>query len=365
LIIRLNALATPQQWEAMGDRFTLIPTMSIGGAFPLVEREKGSGVAQLGSQWKTWLSQLESVENLKLVIIDTLNTTLHGEENSATVINEYVQAASAYVCGDFGATLIVTHHLRKPGANVRMYTAEDLKNSIRGSTALIGAFRAVLGAWHAPDWKSRLERLGEEPRPGVLFNLAVVKANNPQMHFGLRTMLRNSAGLLVDITAREEAIIGAESGSAGAWLVKAVAHAAQQFHPFTATSISRDAPGGRRNQLPPVLRDLGRDKILALVRELCSVAGGERLVQCKIRGQRLYSYLDVPGGPLACNVGDDGCAYVIREGAHFQAPDWEKEFIQHATEDRIVPRGRQFDRTPWAGRAEDAPEPLKNPNQEG
>jgi hypothetical protein len=366
LTIRLHDLMTKEQWEAAGDRFSLIPTMSIGGAFPLVERERPGGPPLLGQQWRTWLDQLEGLgKDLKLVVIDTLNTSLHGEENSATIINEYVQAASAYVCGKFGAALVVTHHLRKPGNNVRIYTADDMKNSIRGSTALTGAFRVVLGIWHAPDWKARLERLGEEAKPSRLFNFAVVKANNPEMHFGLRTMLRQKTGLLMDISDREQAIVSAEAGSAAAWMIKAVAYAAEKFHPFTITTISRKAPAGRRHQLPAVLRAMGREDLETLCGELCGDEGGRRLVKCKIKGQRLYSLLDVPGGPLASNVGDDGGAYVIREGADFKAPDWEKDFIPHATEDRIVVRGKQFERTPWAGRdMEDEPHPPLNPNRE-
>lgn len=363
LAIRLHGMMNKEMWEAAGDRFTLIPTMSIGGAFPLVEKDGPGKQPVLGTQWRKWLDQLERVPNLKTVIIDTLNTTLHGEENSATVINEYVQAASAYVCGKFGAALFVTHHVRKPGNNTRIYTAEDMRNSIRGSTALTGAFRCVLGIWHAPDFKARLERLGEEVKPGRLYNFSVVKANNPEMAYGMRTMLRQPNGLLLDVTEREAVVSAAVAGSAAAWMLKAVEWYAEIGHPFTITSISREPPNGRRHQLPAALRAMSRAKLLALVAELLSDEGGNRLVKCRPTGAKDYNFLDVPRGAMASNVGDDGGAYELRPGVDPAPPDWEKEFTPHATEDRIVPRGEELKRTPWAGQEPQPATGKLNPNE--
>lgn len=358
LHIRLQELDKDRCARA-GDKLVIVPTINIGGAFPLVERERGTGTAQFSRAWTAWLDQLSKVKNLKLVVIDTLNTTLHGEENSATIINEYIQAASAIVCGRFGAALIVTHHVRKPGANVKIYTPEDMKNSIRGSTALIGAFRCTLGIWHAPDYKERLARMGRDTRTGVLYNFAVVKANNPEMAWGTRAMLRQPSGLLLDITDSEKQMIAATSGEVAAWLLHAVAHAAEQGHPFTIKSAMKKPPNGRKHQLPPMIQNMSERDISDLCKELLDTADG-RLVLCNPKGKTTYNHLDIPGGPLAKAIGLDGGAYRTAEGGDFTAPDWEKKFAFHVAEGRIVERGQENARTTRAAQKTPASE-SQNP----
>jgi len=342
LFIRLaDIVPDPAKRAALG-KLIILPTTNMGGAFPLVERDRAQGPAKIGSQWGGWLKQLEGITDLRLVVIDTLNSTMHGEENSATVINEYVQAASAYVCGKFGATLIVTHHIRKPSGNSKIFTAEDMKTAIRGSTAIIGAFRVVLGIWHAPDFKGRLAAIGREGRPGLLYNFAVVKANNPEMAYGIRALLREPSGLLRDITDQEQSMRAAVSGEISAWFVFAVAYAAEQGHPFTIKSAMKKPPNGRKHQLPAIFHDMVERDVQNLAKTLVEQ---DRISQCNPKGSKSYNYLDVPSGPLAKALGVDGGAYRIGEGADFKPPNWEHDYTFHAVEGRIVPKGQEKDRT--------------------
>ncbi len=335
LHIRLTDIDPQNRRRDAGGRLIIIPTINIGGAFALVERERATGRAVLGQAWGQWLTQLRAVPDLRMVVIDTLNTTLHGEENNATVINEYVQAAAAVVCGELGAALVVTHHVRKPGANTKIYTPEDMRNSVRGSTALIGAFRVALGIWHAPDFRERLERMGKEPQAGHLFNFAVVKANNPEMTFDTRAMLRQGNGLLVDVTRDEAKMIASSHDQVEAWMVKAVEYAAEKGHPFTIKAAMKRPPNGRKHQLPRLLQGLSEAKI----KDLCdALVQDGRLVQCNPKGGTTYNHLDVPLGPLAKAIGPDGGAYRIAEGSDFTPPSWEHLFAYHPVNQCIVPR---------------------------
>src|SRR3546814_20793929 len=76
------------------------------------------------------------------VIVDTLNATLHGEENSAAVIQEYVRAI-APICGELGAAFVVTHHIRKQGKEpIRDMDDIDRKSVVRGKRESV---RVTLG----------------------------------------------------------------------------------------------------------------------------------------------------------------------------------------------------------------------------
>lgn len=328
-------------------RLIIVPTINTGGAFPLVERTPGTGTPVRSKAWQAHLEQLEKIPDLKLVVIDTLNTTLHGEENNATVINEYIQAAAAPICGRLGAALIVTHHTRKPGANSKIYSADDMKNSIRGSSALIGAFRAVLGVWQAPDYEDRLVKLGQDAEEGRLYNFAVVKANNPEMIRDTRTLLRDRNGLLSDITDQERRAHADEAAHQEAWLIKAVEIAANEGHPFTVSGeagLSSLPPNGRRHQLPRALQSVSEKGLRALCGRLVSE---QVLVKVNPKGKSAYKYLDVPNGALVRNVGPDGKEYrVTGNGADFDPPHWEVEFAYDASMRRYVPRGTEKARNP-------------------
>lgn len=342
LHIRLSEMFNAEQRELARKKFIIFAATNTGGAFAMVERDRAQGPPRYGQRWGVYLNQLRKIKDLRLVIIDTLNTTLHGEENSATVINEYVQAVASPICGEMGAAVMVTHHVRKPSANQKIYTPEDMKNSIRGSTALIGGFRAVLGIWHAPDFQSRLKALGREAIPGQLYNFAVVKGNNPEMHYGVRTMLRAKNGLLADITDQEASIIAGRAGENGAWLVHACGYAAEQGHPFTIKAIMKLAPNGRKNQLPPIFWDISEIGMKKLAQEMIEAG---RLVQCNPKGRVTYNHLDVPDGPLAAAMGPDGGNYTIPPGQDFKPPEWDALWAYHAVEGRIVKRGEEDART--------------------
>lgn len=337
-------------------KLIIIPTINTGGAFPLVQRTPGTGTSVRSDPWNALLAKLDQIKDLKLVIIDTLNTTLHGEENNATVINEYIQAAAAPICGKFGAALVITHHTRKPGTNSKINSSDDMKNSIRGSTALIGAFRAVLGVWHANDFKNRMEKLGLEPEDGHLYNFAVVKANNPEMIRETRSLLRDKSGLLIDVTDQERRIAVEEAAHQEAWLICAIGTAAATGHPFT---VSGDAgliskpPNGRKHQLPRSLQSVSEERLKALCGRLVSEGA---LIKCNVKGAggKKYPYLDVPGGALVRNVGPDGDAFEIQSGADFDPPLWEVVYAYEPSTRRMVFRAQLGEQsvTTGAGRNE-------------
>lgn len=340
LRIRLSDIDKPGSRFKTNGKLIIVPTINTGGAFPLVQRTPGTGTSVRSNAWNAHLAQLEGIKDLKLVVIDTLNTTLHGEENNATVINEYMQAATAPICGKFGAALVITHHTRKPGANSKIYSADDMKNSIRGSSALIGAFRAVLGVWHAPDYAERLKSIGREPGEGQLYNFAVVKANNPEMIRNTRTLLRDRNGLLSDITDQENVVRADLVAEIEAWVIHCFGHAAELWHPFTTEGKSGlCTAAGRKHKLPQILQNVADHRLVSMVKRLVAE---DRLVKCNVKGAggKTYAYIDVPNGAIVRNAGPAGNAYEIDTGADFDPPhpSWEMVFAYHPSQRNIVLR---------------------------
>lgn len=329
-----------------GDRLIVMPTLNAGGGFTLAEKDR-SGRAVPSARWLELMAHLRALEGLKLVVVDTLNSTLHGEENSATVINEYVRMLHP-VCGELGAALVLTHHIRKQnnqaGGTMRPISSlDDMFNAIRGSSALPAAFRAVLGMWHSHDYAKRMTAMGMEPKAKSLWRFGVLKANNPEMVEGIRFLLRNADGMLEDVSRRAIDALAGQEQERQAWLTLAVRLAAEAGAPYV--SGGKDSAGGiyqRRGELHPCLRDpgFGRTKLLAMVERLVSegvlVVRNARFTDQRGR-KRDLPVVDVKEGPFDVEGGGN-----VQFGASFVMPDgaWDRLYTFDPVDGSLGSRDR-------------------------
>lgn len=293
LDIRWNAIDPGGYLRARaGPRLIALPLDNLGGAFPLVSMHPATREAVPSPKWFALFRAMREVHQgggrISAVIIDTLNSTLHGEENSAMVIGEYVRAV-APICGELKAAIIVTHHVRKAGSEP-IRSLEDMRDAIRGSTALPNAMRLVIGVWAAHDYERRMRTMGMTPQRATLFRAGVVKANMPEALREPKTLIRDKAGLLGDVTHLDILSRG-PSSEAKAWLVWAVKQAADARAPFAKSG--QNGVHARRHQLPRLFHNMGRDNdILPLVDDL--LASGDLIAKPLAEGSKAHNYLDVP-----------------------------------------------------------------------
>jgi hypothetical protein len=293
LDIRWHAIdPTGKMIRAAGDKLIALPLDNMGGAFPLAQAHPHTREVGPSPKWIALFHAMRGVVErggrISAVIIDTLNATLHGEENSAQVIGEYIRAV-APVCGDLGAALVVTHHVRKPGSEP-IKTLDDMREAIRGSTALPNAMRLVVGVWAAHDWEKRMSAMALRPVRGALFRAGVVKANMPEALREPRTLLRDDAGLLQDVTSRDRKSRGADA-EAQAWMVWAIKRAADMRAPFARSG--QNGVFSRRHQLPPVFHSMARDAELAPLLDGL-LHHGQIILRPIDNGGKGHVYLDVP-----------------------------------------------------------------------
>ncbi len=183
------------------------------------------GLPEASPKWQTLLEELERIQP-KLVILDTLNSSLHGDESNASVIQDWFRVVVGKICGDIGTTVFITHHIRKEG---NVYSLDDMRAAVRGSTAIINSVRAAIGFWKPKNYVKRLESMNDESSNGKLYLFGVLKENNPEMLRGTKTLLRGSNGVLDDVTDRD---VIANSKLCDpvkeAWLIFAIATGAKQ-----------------------------------------------------------------------------------------------------------------------------------------
>jgi len=307
--IRIHDIDRENLRAKAGAKFIVVPTINAGGGFTIAVSDPKNGEARASSRWASVVEQLAQIKDLALVIIDTLNATLHGEENSAVIIAEFIRVAGD-VINRTGAAMLYTHHIRKQG-DEPISNAEAMKTSIRGSTAILGAMRVAIGIWHCSDYDRRLELMGRVPERGRLYRMAVVKGNNPELNRTERTLLRDDVGMLQDATALDR-YSQAHNDERTAWLFEAIVQAARAGHPYS--NGERNARSGlylRRAELPPILARTGPIEFSRMVNALLEAG---RIQACSI-GSGEKKWLDISHGVFSAGNGE------LSPGA-YTTPNW-------------------------------------------
>lgn len=310
--IRLLELDRSGLIKAAGDRLIVLPMTRVGGAFPLSERDPKTGAAVTSQRWNEMIHLLKELPDLAMVAIDTLNSVAHGDENSAVVIAEMMREAHR-VCGELGAALIINHHLRKTDEPIK--TLEDLRNGIRGSTAIPSYFRINFGMFRASDWERRCKALGVKPHKDNVWRFGVAKANIMGLFNGEKTLVRTDGGTK-DMTDADP-FNSVSNTTRLAWIELVVAAAAEAGFPFThGGKNATDGLYKRRSQLPEEIARLGYQELGKVI----EIGFSSRVIlQCAAKGGTQAKYMDVPGGPYASN--DQG--EQVSRGA-WKVPDWSQ-----------------------------------------
>lgn len=310
--IRLMELDKTGLIKKAGDRLIVMPMTAIGGSFPLTERNPKTGLSTTSQRWSEMLGLLKQLPDIALVAIDTLNSITHGDENSAVIISEMMREAHR-VCGELGAALVINHHLRK--SNEPIKSLEDLRDSIRGSTAIPSYFRINFGMFRANDWERRCKALNVKPNKNAIWRMGIAKCNIMGLIEDERTLVRVNGGV-VDMT-KQDPFSKADTGERVSWLVLASQIAAQDGYPFSMGG--KGASNGyyvRRNQLPEILVKLGPIEIGKI---FDAAMAGKQLVFATAKGGASAKWIDVPSGPYAKNDSGEELA----KGS-WKFPDWNE-----------------------------------------
>jgi len=284
-----------------GPRLIVLPLLDFcGGSFPLV-RVAPDGTEMPTAQFHRLLGLLQQIEDLALVVIDTLASTLHGSENDGAVIQQWMRAANKINTLD--AAVMIVHHTRKAGMEP-VRNAVQMRESVRGSTAILNSVRAALGVWPATDFKTRMKSMGLEPRAGACYRMAVIKANNPEMSKFTKTLLREDDGSFRDVSMSDETR-GRSDTETGAWLVAAIEHAAANGAPLTKSG--QHGVFQRKSEMHSCLRHLPRRAVDEL---LDDVMAAKKVVRTATGA------LDVPDGRYAAGLDKD------RASGGYSPPTW-------------------------------------------
>lgn len=314
LKIRFNEIDPDNLRAVAGKKLIVVPLSQAGGPFPLVEYEPHTREPRASKRWKETRDALTSIPDLRLVIIDTLNSVMHGDENAAVIANEFIREVNA-LAHPMNIPVVASHHVRKAG-DEPIRNTDDMKEAIRGSSALISGFRAGIGIWACPDQDRRLIAMDLPIKKKALWKAGIIKQNNPEYLEGELTLYRTPCGLMQNVTAQDPYASG-NMNEHKAWLLLAIQEAATAGHPFS--NATKNAGSGlykRRHELPPIFSRTGPNELARIVEELLL---SKQITSCAARGSKEKKWLDLPNGPFA----HDEAGKELESGA-FTPPNWNR-----------------------------------------
>ena len=199
---RLAQISTSDEIEKASPNLVVVPLPDATGAIALVN--EGMGVVSMTEHYHDLMDQLLHMEDVALVIIDPLQAFCWADVNADPKAAQVWWTAMSSICAKTGATLIVAHHMRKDGLR-GITVAEEAREAIRGSTALVDGARLVYAMWAI----SGDAEIGPCKALALPLNKqsivcgCVVKAND-LIDRDVRYYGRSKTGLLEDRTAEVE-----------------------------------------------------------------------------------------------------------------------------------------------------------------
>jgi phage/plasmid primase-like uncharacterized protein len=193
---RMAAIDTGGRREAARGKLFVVPLPDTGGPMTLISGQSGEFMQT--AKLDALITQLAGIPDLKLIVLDPLQAFVASNITSDPAAGQFMWSAFARICALTGATVIACHHMRKEGA-ASISTADQAREAIRGSTALIDGARATYALWAASDDDTRrvCQEMGVAHQPKRVVHGAVVKAND-EHDWDVHTYVRGDSGLLSD-----------------------------------------------------------------------------------------------------------------------------------------------------------------------
>lgn len=197
---RLEKIDPEGKRHAAPERLIIVPLPDAGGPKPLIASD--GKTLSMTPAFHALKAELMEIPDLKVIVIDPLQAFVLADVNSDPAAGQYMWSAFASLCAATGATLIIPHHMRKDGA-ASIKNADQAREAIRGSTALVDGARLAYALWKADaeDGREMCARLDVDFAPERIAFGAVVKAND-QANREVQTYVRQASGLLTDQSNR-------------------------------------------------------------------------------------------------------------------------------------------------------------------
>src|SRR5690606_1044420 len=185
----------------------------------------------------------------------TLQAMSSGDTNAADAVQPLMHECSELAAAT-GATVLLLHHVAK-GSTKEVRTALDAAEAIRGSGAIVGSARSAYVLWPPADGGVKICAALDEPYTEGAVAIGLVAKTNGAARRERTYFLRDSAGLLRDVTARYQLTAAANADALQDELVRQIEKAWHDRAPF-AVATGANGVYARRHEMPAKLHEQPR-----------------------------------------------------------------------------------------------------------
>lgn len=243
-------------------RLFIVPLPNAGGVNHLFGIDPVTGNATTTPFFESLRLQFKEITDLSLIVFDPLQALCGALNLNDPEACQFVAGTMAALAVETGATVIMTHHMRKSG---EIKTIDEARDAIRGSGGLVDGVRGAFAIW--PDLSgeanSACKALSEVWQPNKVCKLALVKSNYGGDQ-SVSTLVRNNFGVLQDRTSDIRGISPSRA-DVEAKFIEAVEQAVLDGRPFTRTG--EKGVFKRRHELPAYYREMSKNKLDGLAQD--------------------------------------------------------------------------------------------------
>lgn len=225
-----------------------VVSLPDNGHFTFLQGDNRSGLTP-AVQWSELKKQIAELDDVCLVIVDTLQALSCGDMNAAEIaqamMNELTEVANRT-----GAAVIALHHLTKGKADAQngLLSAQSAMDAIRGSGAIVGAVRAAYCLFPHPQGSKVCEALNIPFVENKVIYGLVAKANGPARR-DRSIYIRNDDGLLEDRTLQYKRAVGEEHSLLESELLAEIVAAYVAGNGFAVSIQSKNGLHKRREEM--------------------------------------------------------------------------------------------------------------------
>jgi RecA-family ATPase len=199
---RMWALYPGGEWR--NDNLVILPLLDMKLAHrPMFAKIDGRPSQTI--MW-TWVKeQIDRFGDVSSVIFDPAQKIAALDLDKDNTDAQFLGTSMMELATDTGAGVYLSHHMNKTGLQAK--TIEDVRQAIRGATALVDGVRLVYAMWALPhdEGEGVLKQLGLGGFPKDVVKGAVVKENIPDVSQRIQTFHRQyPSGRFLDITERAD-----------------------------------------------------------------------------------------------------------------------------------------------------------------
>lgn len=299
---RLEALT-----DSMSDKLHIV-SLPDAGHFSFLHGDSRTDMVPT-AQWADLKAQIAGLDNVRLVVVDTLQALSSGDLNAAeiaqAIMNELTEVANRT-----GAAVIALHHLAKgtAAASNGLLSAYAAMDAIRGSGAIVGAVRSAYCLFPHPHGTKICEALGIEFEENKVIYGLVAKSNG-RARRGRTVYIRNDKGVLEDRTLEYNSVVAGDEALLDRELLAEISAAHQSGDGYAASNTSKGGLHRRRGDMPVQFHSLTAAWFEGAAKRLMAsghieamrITNGSKLVPVAGPSDMPYAAMPSQGpGDLAC-----------------------------------------------------------------